>query len=351
MLSPGGAFLPLLPNNVTIVSTPKYNFIENVNFGIGKALYSIAIRIKRILNIKRHNAETLWKCIGWAYKIPVADWDIVCAYQQGVPTYLLADKFECSKKIAWVNADIFSVGYNKEYNRNFYKKIDTIVPVSLLLKEKISREYPEFFQKFSLIYDILNSDTIYELSKQQVLNIRRADAYIIATVGRLVHPKGYDLAVMTANILKESGLKFVWYFIGEGPERAHVERLISELGLNDEVKLLGMQLNPYSFISQADLYVQTSRSEGFGLTIAEAKILGKPIVSTNFDVVYNQLTHEHNGLIADMTCESIAENIIRFISDTALRSSIIATVNKERYITDFTQVKKVEQLLDLDNEN
>jgi hypothetical protein len=70
-------------------------------------------------------------------------------------------------------------------------------------------------------------------------------------------------------------------------------------------------------------------------------------VSTNFGVVYNQLTHEKNGLIANMNGKSIADNIYRMITDDALRNSIITEVNREENTTYSTETKKVEQMIDL----
>ena len=99
-------------------------------------------------------------------------------------------------------------------------------------------------------------------------------------------------------------------------------------------------------MAACDIYVQTSRFEGFGLTIAEAKILGKPVVSTNFDVVHDQITHEKNGLISEMNAESLSEQIIRMIKDETLRKSIIKNVQAEENTTYITEVKKVERLLD-----
>ena len=107
-----------------------------------------------------------------------------------------------------------------------------------------------------------------------------------------------------------------------------------------------MHTNPYAFMRQADVYVQTSKFEGFGLTISEAKILGKPIVSTNFEVVYNQLTNEKNGLIAEMNGKSVADNIYRMITDDELREAIIAEIKNEHNTTYITEVKKVEQMFD-----
>ena len=112
--------------------------------------------------------------------------------------------------------------------------------------------------------------------------------------------------------------------------------------------LLGMRTNPYPYMAHCDIYVQTSSFEGFGMTIAEAKILGKPVVSTNFDVVHDQLVHEQNGLIAEMTPESVADSVIRLLTDNSLRGRIVDNVKKEENITYITEVKKVEKILDED---
>ena len=107
-----------------------------------------------------------------------------------------------------------------------------------------------------------------------------------------------------------------------------------------------MRSNPYLYMARCDVYVQTSSFEGFGLTIAEAKILGKPVVSTNFDVVHDQLKHGENGLIAEMTPESVAGNIIHLLENDNLRNQIVANVKRENNNTYISEVKKVESLFD-----
>lgn len=119
-----------------------------------------------------------------------------------------------------------------------------------------------------------------------------------------------------------------------------------EYGVMKEVVLLGFQKNPYAFMRQADVYVQPSRFEGFGLTIGEAKILGKPIVSTNFDVVNNQLTHGKNGLIVKMDGKSIANAIYAMVTDPILRQNVVTEVMKEENRTFLSEVQKVETLID-----
>ena len=111
--------------------------------------------------------------------------------------------------------------------------------------------------------------------------------------------------------------------------RESIETQIKAKGVEDDVVLLGLQTNPYAYVNQADVYVQTSRFEGFGLTVKEAKLLSKYVVSTNFPAIYNQLRHEVNGLIAEMNHISVADNICRIVSDEKLRLKISEQLNLE----------------------
>lgn len=347
MRKQGGAFAPLLPQDVHIVNNPKYCAFEALCLKIGQLMFSFKLRWNKFIKKKEHLAETLWKCQGWAMKVPEGKWDIVVAYQQGVPTYLVAEKFRDCKKLAWINADIFNAGYNTIFNSKFYRDFDYICPVSDSLKKKLETHMPKFSSKYNTIWDIINPEVTRLLAKETCETIKSKNSgHIFATTGRLVPPKGYDIAIAAAAALKQKGVYFKWYFIGDGPERYKIEAAIKEQELENNVILLGLQTNPFKFMTQADVYVQTSKWEGFGMTIAEAKILGKPVVSTNFEVVNNQITNGVNGLIAEMNGESVAEAIYRMITDSHLRNSIIESVKKENFTRHITECKKVEQLFD-----
>ena len=347
MIHPEGAFLSFLPDQVKVVEQPKYNAFESLLFNLSSLIYSVIWRFNKMIGKNEYWGETYYKSRGWAIKVPKGKWDVVFAYHQGLVTYIVADKFHECKKVGWVNADIFKTGYNIAYNSTFYRKIDYICPVSEILHELMDNRMPEFLTKYRTVWDIINPLVTRNLSRKQVEQLRtKSDEYVFVTTGRLHVLKGYDMAVEAAHFLKQKGVKFKWYFIGEGAQKGNIERQICLLGLQDEVKLLGMKTNPYPYMVQADIYVQTSRHEGFGMTIAEAKILGIPVVSTNFDVVYNQITHEKNGLIAEMNGVKIGEQILKLIQDDELRKHIKSTLLKEENLTSQTEVRKVEKMID-----
>ena len=199
MRSPGGAFMPLVPNNIHIVEQPSYNVIEKTKMLLGRLLFSLKLRINKLFGKAEHGAETLWKCQGWAMKVPEGKWNVVVAYQQGLPTYLVAEKFSGCKKLAWVNANVFKAGYNTNFNIKFYEKMDCIVPVSALLHKLILDKIPQFKEKYHLIYDILNPQIIKDLGNEQVRILKsEQDEWIFVTTGRLVPPKGHDIAIAAA---------------------------------------------------------------------------------------------------------------------------------------------------------
>ncbi len=338
MMSKGGVFERYIPKQVNIVDFPKQG-------GLWFSFCLCFFRIMLRLFPKRHGAELRWTAMSSAYKGLDKSYDVGIAYQQGFPTYYLSEKVKAGKKLAWVNVDIEKAGYRKSFNRYFYDRIDRVVPVSDVLCEMLKNSDYVNDSKLYPIYDILNVELIRIMSQVSVDLTKKSNELFIVTVGRMVAQKGYDLAVETAKILRDNGLAFKWLFVGDGGMRSNIERMISDYCLNDYIELVGMTPNPYPYMAAADIYVQTSKFEGFGLTLNEARILNKPVISTNFPVVYNQIRHGENGLICEMNAESIADKILSLVSDRNLRNKLINATKKEVNTTSITEPQKVMNLI------
>lgn len=120
------------------------------------------------------------------------------------------------------------------------------------------------------------------LSKSTKLNIQKPSGkLIIGSIGRLVEQKGYDRLLQVVNRLRNDGLQIEVWIFGEGEERSKLEQYISSHQLADIVRLMGFHSNPYPYIAKCDLFVCSSRAEGFNLAIAEAMVLGLPVISTD----------------------------------------------------------------------
>lgn len=342
LLKRGGLFEQYVPKQVHVIDFQQQ--VSPLLYRIYQLRFSLRLRWNRLIGRKEHGAETRWKMMHRAYTPLQKQYDVVIAYQQGFPTYYIIDKVHAGKKCTWINADITQVRYDARFNRPYYDKADVIVPVSARLKDILAASDYVPVDKLLPVFDIVNPQLIRTMAAEPQV-VMRNDGMKIVTVGRMVRLKGYDMAVEAAKILRDKGLKFCWYFIGDGEDRVAVEALIDASGLRRCVMLLGELANPYPYINACDIYVQTSRNEGFGLTIAEAKILHKPIVSTDFPVVHDQIVDGENGLIAAMSAESIAVKIALLAENNSLRTRLISSLSREKNVTAEVESAKVNSLI------
>lgn len=339
MFRRGGMFEPLLPSDVRI-----HDVLDYMSFcarPIGKQLLSfdlrrLTARLRTSLflrqNVRKgrplHDAQAYWKYSSAAFAPLPVRYDVAIAWGQGTPTHFVAEKVTARRKLAWVNADYANVGHNKEFDRSFYAAYEKIVCVSDQLCLMLKKVFPEFAGKMMTILDINNPKMIVDMSRQSC-TLPDQNGLTLVTVGRLVPQKGYDIAAKAASLLKSRGIQFHWYIVGDGNRRP-IEADVERYGISDCFTLLGAKENPYPYMKAADIYVQTSRYEGYCLTLAEARMLNVPCVTTNFDVVYAQMIDGENGLVVDMTPEAVADGIIRLASDTELYQHIRHYLEREK---------------------
>lgn len=350
-----GEFLELIPKKVNILDDISYfdflkkGFKEKLlypkkSYFLSYIRNSIGIRF----NKKNHPTEIFWNACHNSIDKNPKKYDVAIAWGQGNPTHYVAEKVNADKKIAWINADYVKTGHNMDFDKKYYDDYDNIVAVSYELKTMLLEQFPFLSDKLSVILDIQNADLILKMASFGVEKIKKEkNELIIVTVGRMVQLKGYDLAVDAARQLKENKVKFKWYFIGDGPEKENIFNQINKNKLENSIILTGAKSNPYPYIQNADIYVQTSRQEGYCLTLAEARILNKPIVTTNFDVVHEQIADGENGLIVDIDAKSIADGIIRLLKDDKLRKKLVCNLSNEKK-GNIEEFKKFESLLEGD---
>ncbi len=337
MFNPGGMFLKLLPENVHVL--PQLDFLKSnqsvrcqllhPTYLTARIAATIGLRLHRRKNLL-HPAQCYWKYAGRAFNALPGEYDAAIAWGQGNPTHYVARKVRANVKIAFINADYEGVGHNKDFDRAYYAEYSYIAAVSDKLEQMVRTTFPEFASKIVTVYDINNAEMIARMATETNPFEKENVHPVIVTVGRLVPPKGYDLAVEAAQNMKARGFDFKWYIVGEGPCRSEIEQAIKQCDLSENVILVGAKENPYVYMKNADIYVQTSRFEGYCLTLAEARMLNKPVISTNFDVVYNQLRDGENGLIVKMEPVEIANAVDRLWKDVSLQNHIVGNLKQEK---------------------
>lgn len=224
----------------------------------------------------------------------------------------VAINFKDTKKIMFIHDEKLE-WFDKA--KDYFKYYDNFCCVSYYVRDKFIEKYPEMESKAIVIYNLIDTDRIIKLSKEDCELAKYNDVIKLCTVGRLAHQKGYDILIDSASILKSNNIEFKWFIIGNGCLEEELSKLIHDKELDDYVILMGLKKNPYPYIKNCDIYVQTSRHEGFGITIAEAKILNKAIVSTNLGSIREQIDNNVNGLLCNIDSTDIASSIMELIKD------------------------------------
>ena len=348
-----GGFLEYIPNNVKLIEaewfkyikpmdTPQNiikRYIKNYEFiKIPSFIYSY-FKSKKINDryiYYKHVLKSIPECkekydVAIAYAGPT---EIIDAY--------ISHKVKAEKKIAWVHFDISKHKINKKLYNNLYERFDKIFAVSNECKKKLDEIIPAVRNKSEVLFNIVSEDLINEMSESYVDFDDNYKGIKIITVGRLSKEKGQDLAIKALAKLKKDRYDVKWYCIGEGNSRREFEQLIKEYNLENNFLLLGSTSNPYPYIKNADIYVQTSRHEGYCLTLAEAKALNKPIVTTNFIGAYEQIKNNENGIIVSCNENDLADAIRKLIDEKEICSKFSNKLREEKIDT----TNEVNKLLD-----
>ncbi|WP_282022683.1 glycosyltransferase [Priestia flexa] len=353
-----GLYLNMLPKEVTILPQPAYmkkqakkrvDLVKEKEF---KSLYfrtfaSLALR-NPLKKKTMHSSQILWTWANRGMEPLEQRYDVAIAYSQGMPTYFVAEKVQAAKKLAWVNTDYKLIRHHKKFDVYYYNQFHHIIAVSDSCKEVLTTELPSIAKKVEVIYDIISPTLIYEMAIKKGGFTDLFDGIRILTIGRLVEQKGYDLAIEACYRLKKQGFNIKWYAIGEGSLEQNLKQKVAAYHLEGVFVFLGTYQNPYPFLHQADIYVQPSKLEGYGLAMAEARLLKKPIVATNFPIVYNQLRDRENGLIVKMNAVSLAKGIQEIICDSELKKSVCEKLSHEQVGTE-AEIFKVYSLLEAAN--
>lgn len=264
------------------------------------------------------------------------DFDVVIAFGEGAATNFVG-KIKSQKKVAWLHCDYAS--YLKiipskmvEADMHNYTRFNKIVCVSKYTADVFESLVPNVSEKLMSVHNLMNSAEMKRLSNEFVPHMYDHDGFNIVTVGRIDTVKNQSIIPEAASLLKQNSIRFKWYVVGPIGTISEYDKLISlirKYDVQDCVILLGEQTNPYPFIKNANLLVNTSISEACPYVINEAKILGTPIVCTNFGSAKEFIEPNVSGIIT--THRKIGESILNLIQDKKLYNRLRNSVKNFVY--------------------
>ena len=157
---------------------------------------------------------------------------------------------------------------------------------------------------------------------------------VVLGVGRLAPQKDFSLLLRAfAAMRAKTDCRLV--IIGEGPERARLEALATELGVSADVELPGFRTNPYSYMARASLFVLSSRYEGLPNVLIEAQACGVPVLATDCPTGPREILLGGSAgvLVPVGDVEAMAEQGVRLLADRAYAQGLAdeATAHLSRF--------------------
>lgn len=226
--------------------------------------------------------------------------------------------FTKCKLISWEQFSYYEnphVGYRKITRKWAAKKADAIV----VLTEEDRKNYEKEVKVRGILKRIYNP--VEQVScKRENYNI---SSKTIISAGRLNVQKGFDMLVDVANIVLKKHPDWQWIICGEGEERKALEDKIKKCGLEQNLILQGNVNNIEDYYRKSAIFVLTSRAEGFGLVLTEAKKEGLPCVSFRCPAGPSEIILDGiNGYLIDcFDIEQMAEKINLLIEDENMRKN------------------------------
>lgn len=236
-----------------------------------------------------------------------------------------ANKVKAKKKAAWIHNDFLESGYDKSVVKmqKYLEKYDEFFAVSKKVLGEFRTIFPCYIDRSFLFYNYIDTDTIIkkadEFYPEEYTKEKDQGKCILLSVGSLVRQKGFDMAIECAEILKDKGIEYIWYLVGEGEEKEKLEAMINGKKLREQVKLTGYRDNPYPYFKNCDIYIQPSRHEGFCTAVSEAMALHKPVVATDVSGVSEQIKDGGSGKVVGFDASELADAVESLITDKARR--------------------------------
>lgn len=250
-------------------------------------------------------------------------YDIEIAYQYGLPTKILSVS-DNNKKICWIHT--YDEGLTL---RNYYLKYKKLITVAAVGREKLIRDGMEP-DKCDFCYNVIDELPILERADENI-DVERTHKFVAVTVARMDPDKAFGRLFRCIDEIKEKIPDVEFWIVGGGSEESELRAYVDANKLNDVIKIIGAQTNPFKYMSKADVYLCASLREGFSTSCQEAAILGKPVISVNVDGAPELIQIAGTGLVIGNTENDIKECLISAFNSPELIENWKEIASKNRY--------------------
>ena len=295
----------------------------------------------------RASAKTLYK-----YYVGNEKYDVEIAFFRGLPIKIISGSTnKDAVHLAWVHSDFRQAqGFLNNFKslksvRDAYASYKNVICVSRQAMEGFKEVIGDTHNLITIYNTVLACDIKKKADKIPEKSVRKKSFHIVL-IGRLLDSaKGQKRLITAVSKLHNKGYDISLALVGGGRDEKMLKEEIKNCKADDYITMTGNQLNPYPYIKEADLLVCASYFEGYNLTVAEALILGVPVLSTNCTGPNEILDSGKYGLIVENSEEGLYSGIKRLIENPNLLNYYREKADERRSFFDEEKIAK--QITDL----
>ena len=206
-----------------------------------------------------------------------------------------ANNVKRKKTILWVH-QVLNLP-DSILNTTLRNSLDYVVTVSNTICDLLKDTFKDIKDKIKSIYNVIDSDLVIDKASEEY-EIELSEQLNLVTVSRVCRDKGFSRMLELAKYLRESNVDFKWFIIGDNFNKVEANEIMESFAdFKDNFVWLGFLDNPHKIVKQCDYSVLLSSNETWGLVLTEAMCLGVPCISTDFEVVFEQIRDKENGII------------------------------------------------------
>ena len=212
-----------------------------------------------------------------------------------------------------------------------FRKATCVTAVSAFLKEELQRHLCLEAEKIRVL------PMPPEVARFQLRPLPQNETKVVLNLSHFTRQKRLEVFIEACSELKERGYRLRALCVGGGPLKEKLERQLADLNLQDSVELRDAVSSDEvaSLYYSCDVCVLCSEEEGFGLTLAEAQLCGRPVVGTDSGGIPDIIQDGVNGLLVPVNQPgALADAIGKILDDPELASRLAlqgAESSKEKF--------------------
>ncbi len=347
VLSHGGSMMDRIPGHVTVLPERLCYSVHRLPLRVAlrKAfergrfdlvLYRLLVSFQRAFKLNYY----LWPFLS----VIKEDYDVVCSYEDGFTVPMIVKKVKKGKKCSWIHIP-YSHWPQLPYVLQAFDHVDACVPVSEYVGKDLVCTIGLKSAPHYVVHNIIDADICKERAKEICEYPKKDSIMRIASVGRITSAKGFDIIPDIAKKIEQKGIDFEWIIIGDGGGRQRLQQEANEKCSPNRVIFAGSLPNPMPLVKSADVVVQPSTYESWGMMVSEALCLGKAVVASNIPAFKEQIQDGENGLLREYNPSIMADAIVDVLTNNDLRQKLESNAGKYPFTKSFV-LREFDNLMD-----